>query len=146
MARSDLLWLDSDVLLDWLAARAPWDAAATEVIERAIAGEWELAYSPLTLANIFYIYRRQAGTEKALATLGTLSRMGLIADLTGAHVREALAGGRPDFEDELQIACAGSLPDLTAIITRNVMDYGHSPVPAMSAADWLAGHPLPSGR
>lgn len=144
MAYSELLWLDSDILLDWLCARQPWEPAATELIERAASGEWGLVYSPLTLANIFYIYRKQAGTEKALATLRTLSRLGTIADLTEAHVRNALAGGQSDFEDELQIACAGNVPGLTAIITRNLTDYAHSPVPAMSASDWLAGHPLPS--
>ncbi len=54
MARSDLLWLDSDILLDWLCARQPWVQAATELIERAVSGEWKIVYSPLTLANIFY--------------------------------------------------------------------------------------------
>jgi hypothetical protein len=39
MATSDLLWLDSDILLDWLGGRQPWDAPATELIERAISGE-----------------------------------------------------------------------------------------------------------
>ena len=144
MARSNLLWLDSDILLDWLCARQPWDYAATELIERAVSGEWRLVYSPLTLANIFYIYRKQAGTEKALATIDTLSRLGTIADLTAAHVRKALAGRQPDFEDELQIACAGGIPGVTAIITRNINDYAHSPVPAMSASDWLTGQSPPS--
>ena len=144
MPHSDLLWLDSDILLDWLCARPPWDHAATELIERAISGEWRLIYSPLTLANIFYIYRKQTGTEKALVALDTLSRLGTIADLTAVHVRKALAGKHPDFEDELQIACAGSVPGLTAIITRNVSDYAHSPVQAMSASNWLASHLLPS--
>ncbi len=69
--------------------------------------------------------------------------VGTIADLTAAHVRKALAGKQPDFEDELQIACAGSVPGLTAIITRNLSEYAHSPVPAMSASDWMASHPLP---
>ncbi len=142
MAHSDLLWLDSDILLDWLCARQPWEPAATELIERAVSGEWGLAYSPLTLANIFYIYRKQAGTAKALATLATLSRLGTIADLTAEHVRKALADNKADFEDELQIACACSARGLTAIITRNLTDYAHSPVPATSASDWLAGHPL----
>lgn len=141
MALSDLLWLDSDILLDWLCARRPWDAAAAEIIERAIAGDWQLAFSPLTIANIFYIYRKQAGTEKALAALRTLHRMGTIASLDARHVQTALESQRPDFEDELQIACARSVPGLTAIITRNLPDYTHSTVPAMTAGDWLAGHP-----
>jgi hypothetical protein len=42
MARSESLWLDSDIILDWLANRQPWDAAATELIERSVRGEWTL--------------------------------------------------------------------------------------------------------
>lgn len=142
MASSDLLWLDSDILLDWMCARSPWDAAATELIERAINGEWRLIYSPLTLANIFYIYRKLADTQKALRALVTLSHTGMIADMTGLQAHTALASGRQDFEDELQIACAESVPGLTSIITRNLTDYAHCRVSVMTAADWLATHPL----
>ena len=141
MPRFDLLWLDSDTLLDSLCSRQPWDAAAQELIERAISGEWLLAIPPLTLANIFYIYRKHAGTQKALAALHTMRRMGIIASLDAGHVQSALDSQRPDFEDELQIACAESLPGLAAIITRNLSDYAHRKVPAMTASDWLAGHP-----
>lgn len=42
MALSEALWLDSDVILDWLANRRPWDAAATEIVERAVLGYWYL--------------------------------------------------------------------------------------------------------
>ena len=35
MARFDSLWLDSDVILDWLTKRQPWDAGITELVERA---------------------------------------------------------------------------------------------------------------
>jgi predicted nucleic acid-binding protein len=141
MARSELLWLDSDVILDWLANRKPWDAAATEIIERAILGEWAICYSPLTLANVHYIYRKHSDNAASLSAIATLARIGSVATMDSGHVRQALAGGHSDFEDELQIASASSLPGLTAIITRNLTDYSHAPVPAMTAQDWLLQHP-----
>jgi predicted nucleic acid-binding protein len=141
MDRSELLWLDSDVLLDWLANRKPWDAAATEIIERAILGDWALCFSPLTLANVHYIYRKHSGNAGSLSAIATLVKIGSIATMDSSHVRQALASGHSDFEDELQIASASALSGLTAIITRNLTDYSHSPVPAMTAQDWLLQHP-----
>lgn len=140
MARSDSLWLDSDIILDWLAARQPWDAAATEIIERAILGEWVLWFSPLTLANVHYIYRKHAGAAKAIAAIQTLTNTGAIATMDSSHVMQALASSHSDFEDEMQIACASAVTGLTAIITRNLPDYFHSPIPAMTAQAWLEQH------
>lgn len=144
MARSDALWLDSDVILDWLAARQPWDASATEIIERAILGEWVLWFSPLTLANVHYIYRKHAGAAKAITAIQTLTDAGVIATMDSSHVMQAIASGHSDFEDEIQIASANAVTGLTAIITRNLPDYSHSPVPAMTAQAWLEQHPTPS--
>lgn len=141
MARSDSLWLDSDIILDWLAARQPWDAAATEIIERAVLGEWVLWISPLTLANVHHIYRKHAGATNAMAAIQTLTSMALIATMDSSHVRQAIGRGLGDFEDEMQIACASAVSGLTAIITRNLTDYANSPVLAMTAQTWLEQHP-----
>jgi predicted nucleic acid-binding protein len=141
VARSDSLWLDSDVILDWLANREPWDAAATEIIERAILGEWALCFSPLTLANVHYIYRKHSGNAESLNAIATLAKIGSIATMDSSHVRRALASGHSDFEDALQIASASTVAGLTAIITRNLTDYSHAPVLAMTAQDWLLQHP-----
>jgi len=146
MARSESLWLDSDVILDWLANRKPWDAAASEIIERAILGEWALWFSPLTLANVHYIYRKNSGIAEALTAIQTLAKIGNIATMDSGHVMRALASGQADFEDELQIASASALPELTSIITRNLPDYAHGPVPSMTAQDWLEQHPAPQSK
>lgn len=137
MAHSECLWLDSDTILDWLANRQPWDAAAKELLQRSVQGEWAICFSPLTLANVHYVYRKQAGTERSLLAIRKLVSMGSVAGIDSTHVLQALAAGRSDFEDELQIACASQVPGLSAIITRNLSDYGHSPAPAMSADQWL---------
>lgn len=141
MAAPDL-WLDTYVLLDWLCDRQPWAPAAEELLNRAVDGHWQLWLSALSLANAFYIDRKQSGTAPAPASLGVITRIVRIAPLEEFHVRQALATGRPDFEDELQIASAGSVPGLTAIITRNLGDYAGAAVPAVTAEDWLAQHPL----
>lgn len=143
MGPCEALWLDSDVLLDWLAKREPWNVAALELVERAITGEWEIWFSPLTLANIHYLYRRHAGLAEAAAAIEKLVRIGNIAPMDATHVRQALATRRSDFEDELQIACAKSLSRLSAVITRNLDDYAQAPLPVYTAQGWLDLHPRP---
>ena len=142
MARFDSLWLDSDVVLDWLAQRQPWAPAITKLMERGVAGEWILWVSPVILANAHYLYRKQEGSAKALDAIRRLTIIAEVASLDAAHVRQALATGHRDFEDELQIACASQVPGLSAIITRNLRDYQHAPVPILTAEEWLAQHPV----
>lgn len=137
MGHSEFLWLDSDIILDWLAHRQPWDTAAKELIQRGIMGEWNICFSPLTLANVHYVYRKQAGTAKSLIAIRKIVTLGTVIGMNANHVQQALDSGQPDFEDELQIACASQIPNLRAIITRNLVDYAHSPVSAMSADEWL---------
>ena len=143
MARSEAVWVDSDVTLDWLGNRQPWDVAATALFEGAVLGHWELWFSPLTLANVYYIYRKQVGSVKALAAIKSIVRISKVTGMDATHVTQAIASGHTDFEDELQIACASGVPGLSAIITRNLSDYAHSTVPAMTADSWLTLHPVP---
>ena len=146
MALSECLWLDSDIILDWLAHRQPWDAAAKELIRRSVQGDWDLCFSPLTLANVHYIYRRQAGTEKTLIAIRRLASLGTVISMDATHVRQAFATGHPDFEDELQIACGSQVLGLRAIVLEPDMcafviafaikrSYGLPPICQMSKPD-----------
>lgn len=141
MAHSEALWLDSDVILDWLMKRQPWFPSIDSLIRRSINGDWELWISPLTLANVYYIHRKQDGSVKAQRAIWGLTQLANVATLDCTHVASALSAGRTDFEDELQIASASSIPGLSAIITRNLSDYSHSHLPSMTADTWIQQHP-----
>ena len=125
------------MILDWLTDRQPWAAGTTELVERAVAEEWDLWVSPLILANVHYLYRKQQGSAKALDAIRKLSIIVGVASMGATHVQQAPATAHRDFEDELQIACASQIPGLSAIITRNLADDAHSPVPALTADQWL---------
>lgn len=127
MALSKAVWLDCDVILDWLSNRQPWQNSITELIRRSVKGDWCLWVSPLTLANVYYLFRKQAGSVKALEAIKNLSQLASVASMDAAQVTQAIASGHSDFEDALQIACASGVPSLSAIITRDLPDYAHSP-------------------
>jgi predicted nucleic acid-binding protein len=143
MARVESLWVDSDILLDYLGNRQPWVSAASQLLDLATTSEVKLWVSPLILANVFYLLRKQIGTEQALESIAILASLLEIAGMGRNEVHAALASARSDFEDALQTATAEAVPGLSALITRNVRDYALSRIPAMTAEAWLAIHRSP---
>jgi hypothetical protein len=55
-------------------------------------------------------------------------------------LRDARSFRGPDFEDNVQIACARRA-DLDLIVTRDLTDFTNSPIPALSPAELLARLP-----
>ena len=95
--------------------------------------------------TIFYIVRRQAGLATAQtvvqACLNTLD----VAPIDQATLLAAQALSGPDFEDDLQIACAVQC-GVDAIATRDPRGFAASPIPALTPADLvvsLSGPPTP---
>ncbi len=98
MAPSEAVWLDSDVFLDWLCKRQPWNTHATELLSRAVDGHWLVFTSALSLANVFYIHRKQEGSQAALEGIKSLMLFVRVAPMEESHVFQALSTGYSDFE------------------------------------------------
>jgi hypothetical protein len=102
----------------------------------AAQGRVRCAVTTLSLATSFYIGRKAMGTAAA--------RAGVRGYLTGFEVlsidkqslldADALPG--TDFEDSIQIAAAVAAA-VDAIVTRNVADFSHSPIPVWDPAELL---------
>ena len=140
MPVAEVLWIDSDILLDHLSQRTPWQAFAQQLLLSAATGEVALWVSPLIVANVFYVQRKLDGSAETLSKLKALLQILNIAGMGSREVLAALDSNRPDFEDAVQIATAETVPDLSAIITRNTGDYVSSGIPIKTAEAWLADH------
>ncbi len=143
MPAPEVLWIDSDILLDHLSQRTSWKAFAQQLLLKAAMGEIALWVSPLIVANVFYVQRKLAGSAEALGKLKALLQILNIASMGSREVLAGLDSNLPDFEDALQVATAETVPGLSVIITRNTGDYVNSSIPIMTAEDWLADHPSP---
>ncbi len=126
--------IDTNVALDWLLDRKPWSDEATPLWGARMAGAL-IAYMPASaLTDVFYIGRRLTSITRAFADVDRiLDAFGIIA-VTDQTLREARSLTGNDFEDNVQISCAQAL-QLDFIITRNISDFSHSPVPALIPLD-----------
>jgi predicted nucleic acid-binding protein len=125
--RSLRVLVDTNVVLDHLLNREPWNTDALPFWQARDTGRI-VAYLPASvLTDIFYIGRRLVGLERARhAVTQCLDEFGLVP-IYRAVLAAAVTLPGPDFEDNVQIACA-QFANLDLIVTRNTSDFRHAPV------------------
>lgn len=125
--------LDTNVVLDVLLNREPWVKGSAAVWRASDEGR----ITATTLTDIFYVSRRVAGLDTARQVVRTCLDGFEVCPVDRDALQQAEAMAGPDFEDNLQIACA-VIANLDAIITRNKDDFEGAPIPALSPSELLA--------
>ena len=127
---------DSDVLLDILAQRQPFVIASAQALNTVMKKQVQGFVSGHAVTNIFYILRRQIGSEAARKLIENLLQHIQIASVTNQVIHQALQSPIKDFEDAVTSAAAMSA-GLEIIVTRNQADFVASLVPAMLPEEFL---------
>ncbi|MFN2432830.1 MAG: PIN domain-containing protein [Gemmatimonadota bacterium] len=122
--------LDTDILLDVALARVPHAARSAAVLRWAESGG-AAAVAWHSVANCAYLLK-----DGGRSFLTRLLRLVEVAPVATADARRALDLPMADVEDAFQAAAALAW-EADAIVTRNVADYRHSPVRALSPAAFL---------
>lgn len=135
------VFLDTNILLDYLAARSPFDQAATELIRQAEKGEMEVCASALSFCNIAYILKKLAPAADLQQVLSDLSSIVIISTIDSSVISAALSSSFQDFEDAIQHFSALDLGGVTHLITRNTADFTHSLIPVFTPSDYLIAYP-----
>lgn len=141
-------FLDTNVLIDFLADRQPFAVAANDIFRLAYAGQVRLYVASLSFSTAFYLIRRSlaaTGAENpSLAAQQLLARIKpllTVVAVEDATVSQALQAGFPDFEGALQSFAAQSVPAVELLITRNSKDFRLSSWPIAEPAAALQNLP-----
>jgi predicted nucleic-acid-binding protein len=128
---------DSDVLLDVLAQRQPFVVASACALNTVMQSQVQGYVAGHAVTNIFYILRRQVGSETARELLSRLLQHLQIASVTDAVIRAALRSSITDFEDAVTSEAANAT-GVEVIVTRNTSDFVASTLPAVLPEEFLA--------
>lgn len=128
---------DSDVLLDILAQRQPFFVASAQALNTVTQKQVQGYVSGHAVTNIFYILRRQIGSEAARGLISRLLQRLQVASVTDEVIRQALQSPVTDFEDAVTSSTA-KLAGLELIVTRNISDFSTSLIPPMLPEEFLA--------
>lgn len=131
-------FLDSDVILDYLLRREPFNLPAREIFGFAFNKEIQIYFSSLTVANIHYLLRRHYGNEGALDKITELLSFCKILPVSEREIFAAMKSGFSDFEDAIQHFTAIQNPEIDGIITRNLSDYLKSQLPVFTPEVFLS--------
>jgi predicted nucleic acid-binding protein len=131
-------FLDSDVILDFLLDRDPFNFSADEIFEKGYSKEIQIYFSSLTVANIHYLLRKHYGNEGALNKITELVSFCKILPVSEREIFAAMKSGFSDFEDAIQHFTAIQNPEIEGIITRNLSDYRKSQLPVFTPEVFLS--------
>ncbi len=118
--------LDTNVILDVALRRPGFFEGSWRALEKC-EDEGHATYVAWhTLSNLFYILRRDQGSERTAEFLRHLLSISTMSPVGHYDALRALDYGLKDFEDSLQLSAAQSC-HADAIPTRNQADFGNSP-------------------
>lgn len=133
-----MILVDLNVLLDVVQRRQPHYRASATVLEEVIAGNETGMLAAHFVTTLHYIVGRYASRKDAERVVDwCLNHFG-IAPVGHQELLSARSLGWPDFEDAV-VAAAARTSGCTAIVTRNVKDFAHSPIAALTPEEYLAG-------
>ncbi len=121
--------LDTNVVLDFILKRTPFDIEAKEIIACAARRQITVFVSPITPINAFYTTKKEKGKDVAFRAVE-------IAETGKQVLQNAFALNFDDYEDAVQHECAVA-ENLDAIVTRNVKDYKNATVKIYSPTEFL---------
>jgi predicted nucleic acid-binding protein len=129
--------IDSDVCLDAITGRAPFEIESSMILQycedNAIFG----MVSAESFSNMFYVLRKLSSSDKAIRQLTNLRRIVEIGEITMTVIDQALHSDWSDFEDAIQYFCALE-SGCDAIVTRNRYDFRFSEIPVYNPDEFIS--------
>ena len=130
------IFVDANVVIDYLVDRAPFADDAEAVIEVCVGEGNEGAITGLSACNAVYIIGRSIGRRKAeLLVKEVTSLIGLLP-INPDDIKTNLGADHPDFEDSLQITAARSW-GADVIITRDKTGFANSPIKVQTPSEFI---------
>ena len=134
------LLLDTNIVIDALARRAPFDEPASLLLMLGKLGEAELYMSSSQVTDVFFVLSdggRRSQHAQAKEKLRRLREAVRISALTEEDIDAAIASTWEDFED----ACvhqAALKVKADVLVTRNKADFARSYMPALDCEELFA--------
>ena len=122
----DNLYLDTNIILDFLLNRTPFDFPATQLFEAIEQKKCKAFTSPLNLVHVHYQLRKQVDELETRAILTDILKIINVVATPQNVVNQAIPDmACGDFEDAVQYAISKNYP-INYLITRNTKDFPQS--------------------
>jgi predicted nucleic acid-binding protein len=131
-----LIFIDSDILLDIILIRKPYNTYAMKLLSLTDSKQYEYCTSVHTLLNVHYVASKKYGKDASKDAIKLLIKKLTIIKDDKQIVEQALYSDFSDIGDAVQYFAAKSV-NANAIITRNTKDFKLSTIPVLTADQFL---------
>jgi predicted nucleic acid-binding protein len=129
------IFMDTNVVIDFLADRQPFSQQAARLFDLTIDGKVTIYISAVSYNNIYYILRQSLTNNATIKLLEALVEMTEITDVTKGIIQQSLKTDFKDYEDAIQYYCALSIPKIDFIVTRDTKDFKKSTLSVLTPAE-----------
>ena len=130
------IFLDTNIILDVMAQREPFNVAANAVLKLGIEQKILLCATPLTFANCVYILKRTYKHPDPISVVKAYKQYIVALPMTDEQCNKALNSSQPDFEDMLQYESALDA-NCDYLVTRNQKHFPKDVLPIITAEELL---------
>ncbi len=131
------VFVDTDICLDLLSGRKPFNEAAARVFSMADLGKIQIFVSALTFANIDYLLHSQYSISNSRKILQKFKTLVNVLAVNDKIIELALASDFKDFEDAIQHYTAME-NKIKILLTRNNKDYRKAKLKILDPTAYLA--------
>jgi len=133
---TDHVFIDTDVLLDVLAARQEFLLESSKILSSCEDGKITGYTSAICIVNCIYLLERLKIPNVKLA-ISNLSKIITILPCTSKDIDDSINSKFKDIEDGIQNAIAENSKKCQILITRNIKDYVSSKLDVMTPSQYL---------
>lgn len=130
------LFLDTNIMLDFLGERDPFYLNAARIATLADKGKIEIVVSSLSYATVSYFLTKYEGIEKTKEKLRKFKVISEICELDERIIEKGLNSNFQDYEDSLQYYSA-LRKECDILITRNEKDFKLAEISVMNPDEFL---------
>lgn len=131
------LFLDTNVLIDFLADRKPFSLEAAKLFNYSFKKKVTIYVAAVSYNNIYYILRQSCSHSETIKILSQLEEWTETIDVSKDVIKKALNSSFKDFEDAIQYNCAKTLNKIDCIVTRDTKDFKTSSIPTFTPKEAL---------
>ena len=131
------VFLDANVILDYLTDRQPFADDAEAVVEFCVSEGNVGKITTLTACNAVYILSKVIGKQQAEEKIKELIDIVGLVGVAPESVSDNLAAKHVDFEDSVQLAEAVKW-GADVIVTRDKNGFNESTIPVCTPSDFVA--------
>jgi predicted nucleic acid-binding protein len=132
------IFVDTDICLDLLSGRQPFNSAAEKLFTLADIGKIKLCVSSLSFSNIDYILQSQYKRNDSRKILATFKTLVSVLAVDNKIIELAIASDFIDFGDAIQYNTAIE-NNIKILLTRNLKDYKKALIQVMNPETFLSG-------